>query len=90
MSMIEQLKDLRENRKSFLDGDPEHDAVFLADISALDKAIELLEAHDSSSLLDDITQGKKPYTQEYQYAVERGMELVETEVAKIMGKEESD
>lgn len=43
-----------------------------------------------SSLLDDITQGKKPYTQEYQYAVERGMELVETEVAKIMGKEESD
>lgn len=43
-----------------------------------------------NSLLDDITRGTKPHTQEYQYAVERGMELVETEVAKIMGKEESD
>lgn len=53
MSMIEQLKDLREDRKSFLDGDPEHDAVFLADISALDKAIELLEAHDHSGLLEE-------------------------------------
>ncbi len=53
MSMIEQLKGLREDRKSFLDGDPEHDAVFLADISALDKAIELLEAHDHSGLLEE-------------------------------------
>lgn len=40
------------------------------------------------SLLDDITQGTTPHTQEYQYSVERGMELVETEVAKIMGKED--
>lgn len=37
------LKDLIEDRKSFLTGDPEDDEVWLRDIQALENAIKFIE-----------------------------------------------
>lgn len=41
---IEQLRDLRKNQESFLDGkDPDPDNPFLKDTAAIDKALQILE-----------------------------------------------
>lgn len=41
--MLLQLRDLIEDRKSFISGDEEHDEVFKKDIKALEMAIDLIE-----------------------------------------------
>lgn len=47
----EQLKDLINDRKSFLSGDAEHDEIYLKDIEALEIAIA--ELHAIQNLLDE-------------------------------------
>ena len=39
----ERLESLREDRKSFLENDPEHDEIFLEDIEAIDTVLQSLE-----------------------------------------------
>ena len=38
---IKQLESLKSDRKSFIQGDFEHDSIFLEDIKALDVAIKI-------------------------------------------------
>lgn len=40
---IEQLESLKLDRESFIQGDFEHDNIFLEDIKALDTAIKILK-----------------------------------------------
>lgn len=42
--MISQLEDIIRDRKSFLEGDEEHDEIYKKDLEALEKAIEELRA----------------------------------------------
>lgn len=40
---IKQLESLKEDRKNFLENDPEHDEIFLEDIEAIDTVLQALE-----------------------------------------------
>ncbi len=56
---IEQLKDLKRDRESFLENNSEHDEIFLKDIEAIDAVLQVLEQPIPKKIIAPGRRGKK-------------------------------
>lgn len=65
---VEQLKDLKIDRESFLANDKEHDEIYLKDTEAIETALKELETKERK-LIQKLVEDKKQLTEELKYNI---------------------